>query len=278
MTALLASDLDRTLVYSRRFFDTAPPTQQCVEMYRGEPISYMTPTAAELLRQLAAHNLVVPTTTRTVAQYARINLPGGPYRYAITSNGGTLLVDGAPDQMWASAVAARIHESGPPLSHIVAELRTRVDDGWMRNLRIAENLFCYLVVDEATLPLHFVADWEQWCLPRGWAVSQQGRKIYTVPKPLSKSTAVVELHRRLIDTGQLPAGAPILAAGDGALDATLLDLADVAIRPAHGELHTLNWQRTHVSVTAGSGARAAEEILTWFHQQVRGETRSTPRT
>lgn len=268
MTALIASDLDRTLIYSRRFFDTPPPTHQCVEIYRDEPISYMTPTAADLLRQLSSHNLVVPTTTRTTAQYTRITLPGAPYRYAITSNGGTLLIDGAPDPQWTRTVAARIRAGGPPLPHILAELRTRIDDSWVHNLRTAEELFCYLVVDEATLPTDFIPQWQQWCTPRGWTVSQQGRKIYTVPQSLCKAKAVAALHHRLIEAGDLPPGSPILAAGDGALDAAMLELAAAAIRPAHGELHSLDWQRPHLTVSDVTGARAAEDILTWFATQI----------
>ena len=264
MTALIASDLDRTLIYSRRFFDTIPPANQCVEVYRDEPISYMTPVAAKLLRQLAILHIVVPTTTRTIAQYTRITLPGMPYRYAITSNGGNLIVDGAPDLQWAATVAGRIQAGGPPLPHIMAELQTRIDDSWVYNMRTAEDLFCYLVVDEASLPAAFLADWQQWCAPRGWTVSQQGRKIYTVPQSLCKAEAVAALHHRLVNTGELPPEAPILAAGDGALDAPMLALAAAAIRPAHGELHTLGWQSPHLTVSDVTGARAAEDILAWF--------------
>lgn len=274
MTALLASDLDRTLIYSRRFFHTPPPASQCVEIYQGEPISFMTVAAADQLRQLAARHLVVPTTTRTIAQYARITLPGAPYKFAITSNGGNLLVDGIPDPVWTKVVTARIRAEGPPLSEVVDELRTRIDGRWVRSLRTAEDLFCYLVVDEDALPVDLVATWEQWCAPRGWVVSRQGRKIYTVPAPLCKSEAVAELRNRLIDSGRLPDDAPILAAGDGALDAAMLELADAAIRPAHGELHALHWRRDHVQVTTGSGASAAEEILRWFADLTPNDTHS----
>jgi len=264
MTALIASDLDRTLIYSRRFFDSTPPADHCVEIYRHEPISYMTPGAAELLRRLASRQIVVPTTTRTIAQYTRITLPGAPYRYAITSNGGNLLVDGTPDSQWARTVAARIQAGGLPLPDIVAALQSRIDDGWVHSLRTAEELFCYLVVDEAALPTEFLADWQQWCAPRGWTVSRQGRKIYTVPQSLCKAVAVAALHQRLVETGELPPEAPILAAGDGALDAAMLEIAAAAIRPAHGELHALGWQRPHLTVSDATGARAAENILAWF--------------
>ncbi|MDN5861397.1 MAG: HAD family hydrolase, partial [Pseudonocardia sp.] len=99
-----------------------------------------------------------------------------------------------------------------------------------------------------------------WCAPRGWQVSLQGRKVYAVPVPLTKSAAAREVLRR---TG----GATLLAAGDSLLDADLLDAADAAVRPAHGELADTGWTRPHVAVTAARGGWAGEEILAWLLQR-----------
>jgi hypothetical protein len=265
---LIASDLDRTLIYSRRFFaDPALLAAQCVETYNGEPISYMTAAASAALQRLSADSVVVPATTRTIDQYQRVVLPGAPYRYAVTSNGGNILIDGAPDPRWRAKVAEQIADGGLSIDEIVTELRTQISDSWVQTLRVAEELFCYLVVDEAAMPEEFLLRWGRWCRPRGWKVSQQGRKIYTVPQTLCKSHAVAEVRRRLVDTAALPRDARLIAAGDGALDAELLDYADSAIRPAHGELHALNWQSPHTTVTRRSGAAAAEEILIWFAEQ-----------
>lgn len=267
MTALIACDLDRTLIYSQRHFGAEDRT--CVEIYNESPVSFMTTEAEAGLRALAARVTVLPATTRTVVQYQRIKLPGGPFRYAVTSNGGNILVDSVADAEWSKKMAARISGGGPPLTDIVAALKARISDDWVLNLRVAENLFCYLVVDEASMPANFLDDWAGWCGDRGWTVSRQGRKIYAVPESLRKSHAVAEVRRRLVDEGALPETAPVLAAGDGALDADLLSYADKSIRPAHGELHVLHWQSPRTVVTASSGARAAAEILTWLARQAR---------
>ncbi len=267
MTALIACDLDRTLIYSDQFFDGAPNARTCVEFYNGSPLSFMTPVAAALLRALASGGLVVPATTRTVAQYHRIELPGSPFRYAVTSNGGNILVDSQPDADWSAAIAARIKDGGAPLPEVLAALRERISEDWVHNLRVAEDLFCYLVVIEHHLPAGFLDEWSQWCASRGWVVSRQGRKIYTVPDALCKSHAVAEVRRRVIDAGALSVQAPLLAAGDGALDAEMLSYADASIRPAHGELHALDWHCEHTAVTTSSGAHAAEEILRWLAER-----------
>jgi hypothetical protein len=263
VTALIASDLDRTLIYSRRFFDEFTDAT-CVEIYDGAPISFMTVDAVARLEALARDRIVLPATTRTVAQFERIQLPGGPYQYAVTSNGGTILCDGAPDARWSATVAERIRAESTPIAEVVSALRTRASDEWVSNFRIAEGLFCYLVVEESRLPADFLEEWRRWCEPRGWLVSRQGRKIYSVPAGLCKSTAVAEVRRRLVERGELDELAPLLAAGDGSLDAGLLVYADAAIRPAHGELHTTNWSAFGLTVTKASGATAGEEILDWF--------------
>ncbi|MEU6579799.1 HAD family hydrolase [Nocardia sp. NPDC046763] len=261
---MVATDLDRTVIYTRAAFGRAEPDTVCVEHHEGQPLSYMTVVAAQRLSILASAAAVVPVTTRTIEQYHRVRLPGGPPPYAVTSNGGTILRNGLPDRRWRSALDARVRAECATLVEVRTELRARVDESFALRLREADDLFCYLVVDPQRVPAGFLADWDAWCRPRGWTVSQQGRKIYTMPAPVGKSRAVQEVRRRLLDAGELHPESRLLAAGDGALDAEMLCTADVAIRPRHGELEQRNWNHPRVAVTAASGIRAAEEILDYF--------------
>lgn len=279
MTALIATDLDRTMIYSRGAMELAVTESDvaerpgdedllCVEVYDGKPLSYVTSAAEAMLRRLTASAVVVPTTTRTVAQFQRIDLPGAPWRYAITTNGGNILVDGVPDAGWRSGVDIAMADGGASLVEVGAELSRRIDDGWVRSSRVADELFSYLVVDLDAMPAGFVEEWNDWCVDRGWGVSRQGRKIYTMPDAVCKSRAVAEVRSRLVDDGVLAPEAPVLAAGDGALDANMLSAADAAIRPRHGELETVDWQHPTLSVTGSSGIAAGEEILRWFADRV----------
>ncbi|GAB3212016.1 HAD family hydrolase [Nocardia tengchongensis] len=261
---MVATDLDRTMIYTRAAFGDADPDTMCVEEYEGQPLSYMTVTAAERLKALAETAAVVPATTRTIAQFQRIRLPGGPWPYAVTSNGGSILRNGLPDRRWRSALDARVRAECATLVEVRAELRARVDESFALRLREADDLFCYLVVDQQRLPGDFLADLDAWCRPRGWSASQQGRKIYAMPAPVSKSRAVLEVRRRMLDAGELHPASRLLAAGDGSLDADLLRAADAAIRPRHGELEQRNWRHPGVAVTAAAGIEASDEILDFF--------------
>ena len=99
-----------------------------------------------------------------------------------------------------------------------------------------------------------MSDLRAWCEDGGWRVSVQGRRLYCVPGPLTKAAAVAEVARQTGSTR-------LLAAGDSLLDADLLESADVAVRPAHGELHDLGWRRPHVQVTDAAGVLAGEEMV-----------------
>ncbi|GAB3655630.1 HAD family hydrolase [Streptomyces sparsus] len=256
---LFASDLDRTLIYSSaalnlRMPDAEAPRLLCVEVYQSKPLSYLTETAAALLPEVAEHTVFVPTTTRTREQYRRISLPGPPPRYAICANGGHLLVDGASDQDWQSRVRQRLADACAPLSEVREHLLRTASPQWLLKERVAEDLFCYLVVDRGQLPDGWTKELAEWCAPRGWTVSLQGRKVYAVPKPLTKSAAVAEVaHRTGADR--------VAAAGDSLLDADLLLHADLGWRPGHGELADSGWTAAHVTAVPEQGVSAGERIL-----------------
>ena len=257
MRALVALDLDQTVVFSERSAGEAGPSV-VVEHLDGAPLSSMTVGGAAAYAGLAARHEVVPVTTRTVAQYGRITLPAPP-SYAVCANGGVLLVDGARDEAWA-AWTARACAASAPLAVVEARLRAVQDQPWVRLVRTAEDLFAYLVASSRPdVPPDWLGELVDALALLGWAVSVQGRKVYAVPAGLSKAAAVARLREQL-------GGPVLLAAGDSLLDRGLLELAvstgGAAVRPAHGELHELGWDGAHV--TAATGARAGEELLGWL--------------
>lgn len=263
-TVLVASDLDRTLVYSAAALalgmpDPRAPRLLCVEVHESKPLSYVTERAAAELRALATETVFVPTTTRTRKQYQRVRLldGGAAPAYAICANGGHLLVDGVSDPDWHAGTLRRIADACVPLAEVRARLTATTDPSWVRKHRVAEDLFAYLVVERDRMPADWLAGFTAWADERGWTVSLQGRKVYAVPKPLTKSAAMREVARRT--------GATLtLAAGDSLLDADLLLAADRAWRPGHGELADTGWTAPHVETLAERGVAAGEEILRRF--------------
>ena len=258
-------DLDRTLIYSPSALavevdDADAPRLLCVELYRGAPLSFVTEAAAALIVELGAAATVVPTTTRTTAQLARVHLPGPPSRYAIASNGGHLLVDGVPDEDWSARVRHQVRGCAAP-GEVLGRMR-QGSGGFVETLRTASDLFVYAVVRRDAMPPDWLAELAGWCASRGWHTSLQGRKVYCVPVPLTKSAAAREVVRRT--------GAPrLLAAGDSLLDGELLAAADEGVRPAAGELADSGWDAAHVHVTSRPGVAGGEELVRWLLDRVR---------
>ncbi|WP_338696120.1 HAD family hydrolase [Streptomyces sp. Q6] len=259
---VVASDLDRTLIYSAGALgltvpDAEAPRLLCVEVYQGKPLSYVTEEAAALLVELGRRAVFVPTTTRTREQYGRVRLPGPAPTYAICANGGHLLVDGVSDPQWRAAVGERLDAECAPLEEVRERMVRSADAAWLLKERVAEDLFAYLVVERALLPDGWVKELGAWADGVGWTVSLQGRKVYAVPKPLTKGAAVAEVARR-VGAGQ------VLGAGDSLLDADLLEVADRGWRPGHGELAEAGWAAPGVTVLAERGVVAGEAVLRGF--------------
>jgi hypothetical protein len=255
--AVLAIDLDQTLLYSVRSagpLDGVPTTW--VEDYQGEPLSLMTSRAHDLLADLQRRHSVVPVTTRTPEQYSRVRFPLVP-QLSITCNGGVLLRDGARDAAWDAHVRDRL-TGAAPATEAAALFAAVQDEAWVRSWRQVEDLFVYLVAHRRDdIPAEWVAAVSAWGADRGWTISVQGRKAYAVPLQLSKGDAA----RRVCDE----LGGPLLAAGDSVLDRDLLEAADAAVRPPHGELHLLGWEGA--AVVERSGALGGEDVLLWLRRQ-----------
>ncbi|MGB6165604.1 MAG: HAD family hydrolase [Pseudonocardiaceae bacterium] len=235
---LAACDLDGTLIYSRSVIYSnwaIQATQHssalvCVEYYRDQPWSYLTARAARQTEELAHIAVLVPATTRTPHQYARVQLPGAPPKYAVCSNGAQLLCDGVPDHDWHRETRRRVTASAAPLPEVLAHLQHTLPRSWPATVRVAEEMFVYLVTNPS----------------------------WTLPAALTKSAAITELASR---TG----ARLVLAAGDSLLDIDMLRQADAAIHPAHGELAATGWSHPTVARTQASGVRAGEEILRWLY-------------
>ena len=250
---LVACDLDRTLIYSRRAAGPLPEAQLvAVEHLDGAAVSFLTVRAHRLLRDLAGAALFVPVTTRTLAQYRRVEL-GVPVSYAVAANGGHLLVDGRLDTGWARAVRARLNAAKLGLADVTRRMAKLADPAWVRTVRVADDLFVYVVAhDRERIP--DLEELAAWLAEGGWTMSVQGRKVYLVPATLTKSAALAEVRRR-------SGNPPLAAAGDSVLDRDMLEAADVGVRPAHGELQEQGWSGPRVQVVGASGAAGGEAVL-----------------
>jgi hydroxymethylpyrimidine pyrophosphatase-like HAD family hydrolase len=256
---IFASDLDQTLIYSRRSF-RVPVIEsdiRLIEILEDQEISFMTNKAISMLKEIAAQMTFVPVTTRTPSQFGRISvfkeeiLPS----YAITSNGGHVFKDGKLDAEWKSHLEAKMKNECTSLEEVSRKFQDIAADDWVLKQKNAENLFLYNIIDRDHIPLTQLQDFFLWLDVHGWKHSLQGRKLYFVPKPINKWDAVAYVKDAV--------GAnTVITAGDSLLDLCMLEGADYAFSPLHGELGESN---THLAEsikrTNRNGIFASEEIL-----------------
>lgn len=252
------SDLDQTLIYSYKH--EVGPDKRCVEVYQGREISFMTGRSAELLRQVREQAVFVPTTTRTVEQYQRIQWEEPP-EYALVCNGGILLAHGERDEGWYQESRELVVGCQKDLRD--ARKLLQGDQHVNFEIRDIEGLFVFTKSEE---PKKTVGMLRENLEGSQLDVFSNGGKVYAVPKALTKGEAVRRFRRKVQDGLKAAGGSRlgnsiVAAAGDSRFDISMLEEADVAL--ADQRLKQERIQGGHV-VYLGEKGIFSEEVLEYL--------------
>ena len=211
------TDLDNTLIYSYKH--EIGEQKKSVELYQGRWISYMTNETGSLLRRIREKCPVVPITTRTIEQYERIDLGVGDFPYALTCNGGVLLINGQEDNQWyqesLKLVASATGQLKAAFDYLEKDPRRTFETRLIRDLFVFTKCDCPEQVVEdlkTTLDLSLVE------------VFHNGVKVYVVPITLNKGNAVTRFTKRFLVK-------KTLATGDSEFDVSMLNSVDIGIAP-----------------------------------------------
>lgn len=255
---IFASDLDRTLIYSKRFVtqgleeDLVP-----VELYKDEVMSYMTKKSIEILKEIAFKYMFIPVTTRTIEQYLKINIfnDNTLNKYAVTTNGGSILINRKLDIEWKNIMDKELREC-EAISKVMETHKRMIKDHFVLKTRVADEKFFYNVVELDKFDYSCLYEFDEYLKENGWKIYIQGRKIYYIPSVLTKSNALRHIMERENITN-------IIASGDSLLDLSMLKIANRGFVPSHGELVSLlnDKLREHIHVTVDNGFKATEEFL-----------------
>ena len=260
MTILFASDLDRTLIYSKnsRGQEVSEQDFAAVEWIDEKPTAFMTNKGLQLFEDIARSITFLPVTTRTVEQYNRIT---GLFhtvekpKYAIVSNGAVILENGKPLTEWSDKVIAQMQQNRTSIEHVLPQLEAYTKNKFVLKVMQAESWFVYLIIDEKAFSVEDFENLSQIFYQQGFTLSHQGRKVYIMPTCINKSTALQFIKERI-------AANTVIAAGDSMLDFDMVLNADYGFIPSHGEvIHKGGQLPSHVSVTNFTGVLAGEEIL-----------------
>ena len=212
---LLASDLDNTLIHS---YKHKREGDICVEMLNGAEQGFMSGKVHAQLSALPECVELVPLTTRSVAQFERIQLPKGCYKRAITTNGAILIENGIQNEDWRNSEKRFADELMP----LMEKLRDELEGNAKLNVvRIVDEMYLYI---SCAKPENVGEFMDRYSSITELDVMLSGRKIYFLPPEINKGKALKRLAK-----GE--SGSFIIAAGDSTIDLPMLEAADLAIIP-----------------------------------------------
>lgn len=257
---IFASDLDRTLIYSKRAINELGKPEETklkpVEKKEGNWVAYMSNASFLALKELARRYLFVPVTTRTTEQFNRFVIFGDEIwiKYAITANGACILYDGKPMAEWSEHILHRLQSESVQQDELLSLLK-REGFRFTGQMKQAEKLFFYFILNNllSKSAMQAIHDFSS---KYGWRTSLQGRKLYFIPQSISKGSALEYIC-------QLEGEKAIAGAGDSILDWDFLQNCNYRIVPKHGELAGLLESKDY-TLTTETGVKVGEEIIQHF--------------
>ncbi|MBY2477685.1 HAD hydrolase family protein [Clostridioides difficile] len=250
---IVFSDLDRSIIYSDKFLDTDKEYTN-IEIYREKEISYISLDTINLIKQIQYYGMFIPTTTRTVEQFRRIefNKYGIHFPFSITSNGAIILKDNKILKSWSEEIE-KLKPNYEPIESMIEKFKDYLDIEGITNFKVAENTFFYIVVDFAKFNLGSIKEYLNILESKNWKFYVSGRKIYFIPKEISKENAIKYLTKEL----QIES---FYAIGDSVMDYGMLNISNKAYVLKHGDINKNETENSFISSTF-NGMSGTEEIL-----------------
>ena len=212
------SDLDRTLIYSRRI--ALNEKKIVVELLKGREQSYMTEKTYNFFASTTSIKLV-PVTSRTEEQYSRVanTFSNINCDLALICNGSVLLENGLISPAWSQESLALAEDE---ITAFHRALQFAIESYFAENIVDTGNLLFYIktsdpIETEQSLKAH--SDLSK------VLIYHDNRKVYCCPRSNNKGTALRRLAKKLgVDN--------TIAAGDGIQDVPMLNAARYAIVPS----------------------------------------------
>lgn len=216
---LFCCDLDNTLIYSyKQNIGTIP-----VELYENRQISFMTEFSHKALKQVIDLVNFVPTTTRSLAQYQRIDLKIPTPPYALVANGGILLLNGKIDEAWYKESLSRVTHCASTMEEAFSLLQQNefvIKENF--ETRWVDNLFLFT---KSSNPQATIASLSKKLNTKQVNLHTNGTKVYILPNNLTKGDGLCRLKEKLNQTKIT------LAAGDSTFDLPMLQAAEHPFAP-----------------------------------------------
>lgn len=251
------SDLDRTMICSKKLVGW-DPKHICIEYIDDRDISYISKESLDNLRKVTGSKIFIPTTTRNKEEFDRIDFKkfGVEFEYAITSNGACIWKNGKKLKSWENEVL-KMKEKCMNIDDLVYKYNNSFHENislYIDKFRVVEDNFFYIVLKEDMSEINFLDDFISYLKKNGWTFFKNSKKIYFLPEGMTKENAIKFLMKTEFKSKN------ICALGDSSMDIGMLEIANKALVPRHGNIASY-FNHNDLYITKTTGLDAVNEML-----------------
>lgn len=255
---LFTSDLDHTIIYSKKMIQKYPVNGELIPVeHKGDDvITFMSQRSIDLLHKFNNEHIFVPVTTRALYQYERIHVFQNLIKpkFAIVSNGGTILIDGKIDTEWSKLIRKRLLSTSLPKEDMLKAFAKVRHASWVKREFYIDDLFYMFHINKEYVPIKELQDFEKELFEIGWRMLIHGPKLYILPYNLNKAFAIQRLQGYVDHDFHV-------AAGDSIMDYDMLIQADKGYSPTHGELFEIQKNDPRINWLTNKGTAFTEELI-----------------
>lgn len=182
-SVVVAMDLDGTVMHSWKYHSS---NDICIERIDGEERGFMSMDMLRALEKVAGHSNFVPITSRSIAQYMRIDWPASiKPEVAFVANGAIALktrVDGGLEKTCTIDNSSKEY-----IARLEASFASLASDSRFRNARIVDGCYAMAILNDEAM----VAGLGDICFDMPEMRQHvEGKKIYLFPVECNKGKAV----------------------------------------------------------------------------------------
>lgn len=244
---VFATDLDRTMIFSKKFINEEN-AKYSTGFQDGQTQSFMTNKSLQLLESLKRKIIIVPCTTRSREQFKRV-IPFENCKYAICSNGGTILINGFKDSQWNFIMRKNMDFCEKELLDIKSDLEKQ--SFLSRGVDFVDKFFLFTRTNNIEKCMEFLktrVDTEKFYF------TFSTTKVYIFPTFISKKHALSYVLDKIGDND-------VIVAGDSEVDFEMMKLSTIkSFIPVHDKTD-INLISTEAVFLNKCGILAGEMIL-----------------
>lgn len=233
MRTALFTDLDGTILFSKRTLPQGLSEKLCLdaETYGNGGHGYIERELVAFFKEWQKTNLLIPVTTRSTEQFERLTPTWSQLSvpFALTSNGGNLYRNGQLDAAWNKAVRESLAEELSHMEAVLSILRVILPQESVRKIKEIDGLYYCVLVTERSWEQPFIDEVNAAMAVYDWVGYFQHKKLYFLPKGLSKERAVEQLKK------EMPEVLCCIGLGDTEMDQQMLLQCDKHLYFGEGE-------------------------------------------